>query len=331
MAPSPEYSKKTNAELAEILKSRGLPSTGKKADLVAQLLKSDKESAEASSTTNTPNNNYAENADDVIDWEDDPLPEQSSSKPEADAPIETSDKDAAPVQEAPAATTPAPPSAAPPVEPPKPANREPQASAQPTTADATTPKPAENAAPTLAGAPAEVPAEAADDKPSANEDGKPETSDKPGAAPAESQPETNFSIGLSATDLEAELAKRKARAEKFGTLDETTATQFADQQKAIDRAKRFGEAPNLDADGVPAVKGLDQALPEKSRKRRGTHNDHDDGRKRRNGFRGRSRGQSGRGNRNQRNGRSGNGGGGGGGGWSEQDRNAIEKRKARFG
>lgn len=37
-----EYSKKTVAELQEILKSRGLASSGKKADLVARLNEADK-------------------------------------------------------------------------------------------------------------------------------------------------------------------------------------------------------------------------------------------------------------------------------------------------
>lgn len=37
-----EYSKKTVAELQEILKSRGLPISGKKADLIARLSEADK-------------------------------------------------------------------------------------------------------------------------------------------------------------------------------------------------------------------------------------------------------------------------------------------------
>lgn len=36
-----DYSKKTNAELQEILKSRSLPHTGRKADLVARLNEAD--------------------------------------------------------------------------------------------------------------------------------------------------------------------------------------------------------------------------------------------------------------------------------------------------
>lgn len=37
-----EYSKKTVADLTEILKSRGLPTSGKKADLIARLAEADK-------------------------------------------------------------------------------------------------------------------------------------------------------------------------------------------------------------------------------------------------------------------------------------------------
>ena len=37
-----EYSKKTVADLTEILKSRSLPTSGKKADLIARLTEADK-------------------------------------------------------------------------------------------------------------------------------------------------------------------------------------------------------------------------------------------------------------------------------------------------
>ena len=37
-----EYSKKTVADLQEILKTRGLPTSGKKADLIARLTEADK-------------------------------------------------------------------------------------------------------------------------------------------------------------------------------------------------------------------------------------------------------------------------------------------------
>lgn len=41
----PEYGKKTVAELQEILKSRSLPHSGKKADLVARLNEADQSAA----------------------------------------------------------------------------------------------------------------------------------------------------------------------------------------------------------------------------------------------------------------------------------------------
>ena len=44
-----DYSKKTVAELKEILESRSLPATGKKADLVARLADADK-AAESNGT-----------------------------------------------------------------------------------------------------------------------------------------------------------------------------------------------------------------------------------------------------------------------------------------
>lgn len=48
-----DYAKKTVAELQEILKSRGLTSSGKKADLVARLTDADK-SAETGKSAYTP-------------------------------------------------------------------------------------------------------------------------------------------------------------------------------------------------------------------------------------------------------------------------------------
>ena len=47
-----EYAKKTVADLTEILKSRSLPTTGKKADLVARLQEADK-AAESNGKSNT--------------------------------------------------------------------------------------------------------------------------------------------------------------------------------------------------------------------------------------------------------------------------------------
>ncbi|KAJ5613267.1 hypothetical protein N7510_006461 [Penicillium lagena] len=69
-----DYAKKTNAELIEILKSRSLSHTGKKADLVSRLQQDDE-----SKPAGKP-----EVADDVIDW-DDEVPAESAAKPSTEA------------------------------------------------------------------------------------------------------------------------------------------------------------------------------------------------------------------------------------------------------
>ncbi|KAF1913716.1 hypothetical protein BDU57DRAFT_319620 [Ampelomyces quisqualis] len=56
----PEYAKMKNAELEALLKSRGLPSTGKKADMVDRLTKDDENKTKPTV-----------NAEDEIDWDDD--------------------------------------------------------------------------------------------------------------------------------------------------------------------------------------------------------------------------------------------------------------------
>jgi len=76
------------------------------------------------------------------------------------------------------------------------------------------------------------------------------------------------SIGLSASSVDEELRKRKARAERFGTGATTTeaATSGTDAEalKALERAKRFGAGQTADGTGVGK---LDEALPmERERK-----------------------------------------------------------------
>src|SRR5687767_13789636 len=73
-----EYSKKPHAELIEILKSRSLPHSGKKADLVARLQEADKAEEETKSKTISPTTSKTESApanadvqEDTIDWDDD--------------------------------------------------------------------------------------------------------------------------------------------------------------------------------------------------------------------------------------------------------------------
>ncbi|KKK17830.1 hypothetical protein P175DRAFT_0489682 [Aspergillus ochraceoroseus IBT 24754] len=261
-----DYSKKTNAELVEILKSRSLPHTGKKADMVARLQEDDTKKDTAPAKTDI--------GDDVIDWEDDEVP---AAKP-AEA--------AAPAQDKPAAT-----------------------------------KPEEAKVETT---------EASQEGSEGTVTAAPETT----AAPVEEKPAPNYSMGLSVTDMEEELKKRKARAEKFGVTDDSQAA-IDDAEKKLERAKRFGAGAEATGNGTAAIGRLDQALPdEKSRKRgRGENDQGARGGKRRN-LNGRNNFRHrGRGNRNQGQGpkRSGNATETTGPNWSEKDKAAMEARKKRFG
>ncbi|KAK5103058.1 hypothetical protein LTS08_003861 [Lithohypha guttulata] len=166
-----DYAKKTVAELQEILKSRGLPSSGKKAELVARLT-------------------------------------------EADKTVETD-----PVESAPA-TEDALPEAEPAKEP------------EPVTQDASTDQ---------------------------QEETSTETVSKEAAAPT-AEEKKDYSIGIAASDIDNEMAKRKARAERFKTAPanadaETTetATPDTDAIKHLERAQRFGTGTN-------AIGKLDEAL-----------------------------------------------------------------------
>ncbi|KAJ5083961.1 hypothetical protein NUU61_008540 [Penicillium alfredii] len=273
-----DYSKKTNAELVEILKARSLPHTGKKADLVARLQDNDSKTT-AAAPANPPK---TDTADDVIDWDDEPTAE---SKP---------------------ATT--------------------------TAADAT----AAAAGGTGAVAnPVAVPNQQLDTNPAATDDLKVESTGEAGATgqpeaatAAEEKPAVDFTRGLPASELEEELRKRKARAEKFGIVeDEETALKQAEKQ--LERAKRFGTGGAVESKDNVGVKGLDEALPdERSRKR--SRNDQ--------GGRGGKRRDAGRNHNRQRDNGSGRAQGGGGaqGGnvgqknWSEKDASAMEARKKRF-
>lgn len=78
------------------------------------------------------------------------------------------------------------------------------------------------------------------------------------AAPAETAPEApkvDFSIGIQKTDAEKEAERRAARAKRFGISEDD------EERRKLERAKKFGTEPAI------AVKGLDDALPE--RKKRG--------------------------------------------------------------
>ena len=123
--------------------------------------------------------------------------------------------------------------------------------------------------------------------------------------------------GIEATSLDDELAKRQKRAARFGIQESNE-----DALKALERAKKFGTG---DAGDRVAVKGLDEALPERAAKgqKRGRGRD-DEGR--RDGREKRSRVRGGGRNRRERSGtpkKAGNG-------LSEKDRLAAEARKKKF-
>lgn len=261
---STDYTKKKNAELEDLLKSRSLPHTGKKADLVARLQQYDADQASKTNSTTV----AAAGAEDEIDWED----------------------DAALATDAAGGLT-------------RPAN------------------------------PTAVTNQIVDTDPSKTDDltvDLPATNDTKAtteSAPAEpiepEKPQVDYTAGLSSTDLDSELAKRKERAAKFG-IEESN----EDALKALERAKKFGTGSEGDK---VAVRGLDQALPERGVKRGRGGDGRDEGRQ---GKRSRVGGGGGNEGRNGRE-RSGTPKGvvkkaGGGRRYSEADRAAAEKRKARF-
>lgn len=96
-----------------------------------------------------------------------------------------------------------------------------------------------------------------------------DAADENGAA-AEPE-EKKFALNLQASDIDTEMARRKARAERFKTVASAnadaeateTATTDSDALKSLERAKRFGE-------GATAIGMLDQALP--SERQRGPKN-----------------------------------------------------------
>ncbi|KAJ5380435.1 uncharacterized protein N7496_002863 [Penicillium cataractarum] len=283
-----DYSKKTNAELVEILKSRSLPHTGKKADLVARIQQDDEtKSAEAAPA---PAAAPAATAEDVIDWDD-------------DVPAET---------------------------------------AKPSTEASATAIAAGGKGPVAN--PVAVPNQKLDVDPATTNDlkvesaGGADTAAAPEAetAPAtEKKPAVDYTRGLAASDLEAELAKRKKRAEKFGIIeDDETARKEA--QKQLDRAKRFGTGAVAETSSSVGVKGLDEALPEERSRKRGRTEQGGRGGKRRDVGRNRNRRGDGNQNRNA-GGQNGNSGKSAQTGqstqqksWDEKDRLAMEARKKRF-
>jgi SAP domain-containing ribonucleoprotein len=281
-----DYSKKTNAELVEILKARSLPHTGKKADMVTRLQQADEtKPADAVAPASTTA------AEDVIDWDDEPTEPVQPSTETGAAALAAGGQGAVPN-------------------------------------------------------PVAVPNQKLDENPATTDDLKVEsTGAAPEAAaqaeaPVEAKPAVDYTRGLPTTDLEAELAKRKARAEKFGIVeDEETALKEATKQ--LERAKRFGTG----AEAETGVSRLDQALPDaRPRKRQNESREGGRGGKRRDTGRNRGRrdgnrdGNRGDGNRdgNRRDGNKTNAGvkkpnaGNTQNKPSEKDIAALEARKKRF-
>lgn len=254
-----DYAKKKNDELAALCKERGLPHTGKKADLVKRL-----EDHDATGSTAKPA------LEDEIDWDDEPATETAKA----------------------ATTIPA--------------------------ADAL----AAGGVGVEVPNPQAVPNQVVAEDPAQTND---LTVDPPAPEPVAEEvkePEKDFSQGLEARTIDEEIEKRKARARKFGTAEDT------DDIKALERAKRFG---TTDLPGL-----LNKALS--TDRKRGRDGDGGDG-----GVRKRSRGpMRGRGGRDR--GRGGGAGGGrrertpqsgsGGGGYpswmTKEDREKADARKAKF-
>jgi SAP domain-containing ribonucleoprotein len=199
-----DYAKMKNADLEALLKSRGLTTGGKKADMVDRLTKDDeKKKKEAKAPV------AAAEDEDEIDWDD-------------DEPIKPAESE---VASKPAAASTAAATAA-------------KATTQPATAAIKAGGQGPVANPTA------VPNQVSDIDPSMTKDltvkspaesaAKTETGDK--KAEKKEEPPANFSRGLPPTDLEKEIEKRKARAKKFGLNIEDDETL-----KKLERAKKFGE------------------------------------------------------------------------------------------
>lgn len=145
------------------------------------------------------------------------------------------------------------------------------------------------------------------------------------APPAPAAPA--FTANLAQTDLDAEIEKRKARAKKFGIVEDND-----EATKALERAKKFGTGTAGEQSGGAVVKGLDKALPERSERKRGrgAEQGRDDANKKQRG----GRGGSGRAVERPRGPRREPSGAkitGTGSSWmNEKDRAAAEARKAKF-
>ena len=267
-----DYGKRKNDELAALCKERGLPHTGKKADLVKRLEDHDASSDPAAAPLAA---GKATSEDDEIDWDDEPATEQAkaaTSEPAAAAIAAGGVGEVANPQ--------AVPNQIPVIDP----------SQTDDLSIAQSAPPADAAAANGEAAPAEVPKEE----------------------------EKDYSTGLADRTLEEEIEKRKARARKFGMAEDS------DEIKALERARRFG---TTDLPGL-----LNKALPSGLDRKRGREvagAEHDGGIRKRS--RGRPNQGGGRGSGRRDRERGGTPGSGGHPGWmTDKDREAAERRKAKF-
>lgn len=157
--------------------------------------------------------------------------------------------------------------------------------------------------------------------PSTTDEAKAAASVKDAKAAEDDKKKSLPSTGIKATSLDDELAKRQKRAARFGIQESSD-----DALKALERAKRFGTGEVGDK---AAVKGLDEALPERAarvrkREREGDNEGRRDGREKRSRVRGGGR------NRRERSGTPKDGVKKAGGALNEKDRLAAEARKKRF-
>ncbi|ORX98313.1 hypothetical protein BCR34DRAFT_593235 [Clohesyomyces aquaticus] len=213
-----EYSKMKNADLEALLKTRGLPTGGKKADMVDRLTKDDETKKAAETKTGdapaASDKVAVLHPEDEIDWDDD-----------------ASDTVAEPAKPAAAAVTAA------------------ETTTEP--AEATIKAGGQGQVPNPQALPnlktGIDPSKTSDlTVKAAPEDGKEDSSD---AAPAEKEKTSvDFAKGLAATSLDAEIEKRKARAKRFGLNIEND-----EGLKKLERQKKggdFGPPKGLD-DSLP--------------------------------------------------------------------------------
>jgi SAP domain-containing ribonucleoprotein len=174
--------------------------------------------------------------------------------------------------------------------------------------------------------PQAVPNQATDIDPAKTDDlsVQPPTEGAEPASEEKKEPAPSYAQGLAATSIDDEIERRKKRALKFGTKIEDD-----EGLKKLERMKKFGEKGE--------VKGLDEALPERERKRGREDKDDAGANKRRDGGRP-GRGGRGGGRRDDRNERSRRDSRSprrerapqASKSYSDADRKAAEARKARF-